>query len=118
MANDFGVAVVLQKDGRSVRIEILVDGKATAAHDFVASELEELIELLGRARESLKDQVPELLDPGSLVRIVSAPTILVQDMPGSEDQLMTIRDPQIGWTGFRLAADTARDLGRLLLKLD
>lgn len=118
MAKEFAVGVMLAADRRSVRLDIAVDGSTVVEHDCEAGELEEIIELLGRARAGLSDAVPAMPDPGARVRTVSAPTIAVQDLPGSKDQLLLARDPQTGWIGFLLAPKLATDLGRMLLKFD
>ena len=118
MANEFAIGVTLAGDRRTVRLDVTVDGKSVVEHDCDASELEEMIELLGRARAGLTDAVPEMPAPGTRVRTLSAPTIAVQDLPGSKDQLLLARDPQTGWIGFRLAPKLATDLGKMLLKFD
>jgi hypothetical protein len=105
------------EDREQVVIEIR-DGDRGLAHAILdASDTEALIRRLGQLRAALNDPVPGELDPGARIEFANAPAWKVPDThSGPSDLVLALRHPGLGWLGFLLEAERAKEIGTALIE--
>lgn len=105
----FNFTLELSADHREVHLRFSSEGQVIN-QAASAEELDDLIEILGRARASMVEEIPINLEPGARVHTFSPARIRIQksDVPGHT--LLVVRHPGFGWSAFDLSKEQTKQL--------
>lgn len=95
-------------------VELLQDGKVMGRVKLDAADLGAIIEALSQARQSLAEEVPRELDPGTRLHAVINPVWRAEEHP--EGALLSLRHPGLGWLHAVFPPKEARAIGNLFAK--
>lgn len=105
----------LSPDSKTVRLEMLHDGKSMGWVDADAAGVEGFIEILVAHRAAMSDPVPKKLDPIPRLPTTENPNWWVYD-PKPDGHMLALRHPGFGWLGFLLDGESAISLAGFLLR--
>lgn len=117
MSDQIHFKLIMGADLKTVTLQVEIEGGGTANAEMDGADLSGLIQMLVTGRASMDDPVPFQLDPGPQL-----PAVMPKDVRwwvyDPEDGMvpLAMRHPGIGWTGFLLPTDAARELAGWLLK--
>jgi hypothetical protein len=97
-----------------VRVTFPTDPPATLLMD--TNDVVEMLELLGKARVTLKPPVPQTSPPGPKFVSIGDPLWRCENEPMNGDSLLHLRDPRYGWLHFLLPRASAKHLGGVLIR--
>lgn len=93
-----------------LRMTTITYDRSTFTVDHDAKQVEELLEVFGRARSGMLPKIPETW-VSATVEATRDPKFLVEGDALAADALLHIRDPLFGWRHYIFTKDLARKLG-------
>ncbi len=93
-----------------VNLTLQKDGATLGGIGLLASDMDDLIARLSRARAAMTDIVPAALEPGARLSPIPAPAWLVKQQVQPPGIVLALRHPGFGWLSFSMPADYAGGL--------
>lgn len=93
-----------------VNLTLKKDGATIGGMGLLASDMDDLIARLARARAAMKDTVPATLEPGARLSPIPAPAWLIKQQLQPPGALLALRHPGVGWLSFSMPTDSATAL--------
>lgn len=107
--------IQLRHLGDYIEFSISRSGDIVWKRAFDASEMDDLIAMMGRFRGALPEQVNEELDANARVEAVPSPSIVVRHLPEGACEVIC-RHTRFGWLAFLLDDNARNTLASVLLE--
>jgi hypothetical protein len=109
----------VSQDRQQTVLEIHDDGKPLAHIVVDAAMLEGIIRGLGACRSAMAEAVPGELDPGARLEVTPLPAWTIPNRHSGPNGtlLLGLRHPGLGWLGFLLEEERARQIGSALCSI-
>jgi hypothetical protein len=112
MSVDFNVS--RRPDQDAIAFEMAENGTSLAKAILDASDIDNIISILSKARMSLKDEVPRALEPQARLEAVLDPVWKCPAKHSGEGKVLAVRHPGLGWLAFDFPEDQATEVGQWL----
>lgn len=114
MSNPVQINVRMPADKSGIVLSISQDGEDLAFAELSPPDVEEVLELLGKARAELIDHVPTTIDRGTRMKLIVEPGWSTPANPSPDGKAFAIRHPGYGWFGFLFNWTEAKRLAAYL----